>query len=195
MKKIKILIADDHAMFRQGLRKVLSLERDMEIVGEAENGVEAIQLAKKLKPDIVIMDIKLPQINGLEATQMIKKVEPDIGIIILSMYEDEAHILEGVQSGASGYMLKRLPVEELAQAIRTVHEKGVFIHPATSAKLLRGVKAAGLGRFATKKLSRLTRKEIKVLNLIAQGKINKEIAQELFMSEQTVKTHLNHMYQ
>ena len=191
-KTIKILIADDHALFREGLRRILELEEDIEIPGEAKDGAEALQLVNILKPDVILMDISLPGPNGIRITRQIKKRHRKIYIIMLSMYEDTAHIIESFQAGASGYVIKTRPSGELVQTIRSVFREGVSIPPTIEHKLLKGIRKpdflSGTGR------ANLTKREVRVLKLVASGNTNKEIAKKLFVSEKTVKNHLNHIY-
>ena len=191
-KTIRILIADDHALFREGLRRILELEEDIKIVGEAGDGVEALRLADRLKPDVILMDISLPGPNGIRMTRQIKKRYRKVYIIMLSMYEDTAHIIESFQAGASGYVIKTRPSGELVETIRSVFREGVSIPPAIEHKLLKGIRKPDF-LSGTKRLN-LTKREIRVLKLVAFGKTNKEIAQKFLLSEKTVKNHLNHIY-
>jgi len=191
-KTIRILIADDHALFREGLRRILELEEDIEIVGEASDGTEAFELANRLKPDVILMDISLPGPNGIRITRQVKKKYRKVHIIMLSMYEDTVHITESFQAGASGYVIKTSPSGELIQTVRSVFREGVSIPPAIEHKLLKGIRKPDF-LSGTKRLN-LTKKEVRVLRLVACGKTNKEIAKKLFVSEKTVKNHLNHIY-
>jgi len=191
-KKIKILLADDHSLFREGLRRILGQEKDIEIVAEARDGAEALRLANRLKPDVVLMDISLPGRNGIRITRKIKKRQGGIHVIMLSMYEDTAHIIESFQAGASGYVIKTHSSRELIETIRSVFREGVSIPPSIEQKLLKGIRQPDF-------LSRvqninLTNKEVKILKIVASGSTNKEIARRLFISEKTVKNHLNHIY-
>jgi len=191
-KTIRILIADDHALFREGLRRILELEKDIKIVGEARDGVEALRLADRLKPDVILMDISLPGPNGIRMTRQIKKRYKKVHVIMLSMYEDTTHITESFQAGASAYVIKARPSGELVQVIRSVFREGVSIPPLIEHKLLKGIRnpdfLSGTPR------ANLTKREVKVLKLVASGKTNKEIANRLSVSEKTVKNHLNHIY-
>ncbi|MFH1260191.1 MAG: response regulator transcription factor [Elusimicrobiota bacterium] len=197
MKKIRVVIADDHPTFRDGLKLLLEGEPDVQIVGETSSGEEIIKLAKKLLPDIIIMDIRLHGIDGIEATRLVKKDNPQINILVLSMYDDDAHIIEAIQAGANGYLSKLLPSEELLKAIRKVSDEGIIIPQQLMPKLVRSL--TGGDRVAKEdvmqKPSELTRGEIKVLQLISTGLSNKEIAGKLFISEKTVKNHLNRIFQ
>jgi len=191
-KIIRILVADDHALFREGLRRILELEEDVKIVGEASDGAEALRLANKFKPDVILMDISLPGPNGIRTTRQIKRRLRSVYVIMLSMYEDTAHIIESFQAGASGYVIKTRPSGELIQTIRSVVKEGVSIPPLIEHKLLKGIRKPDF--LPGTKRADLTKREVRVLKLVASGKTNKEIANRLFVSEKTVKNHLNHIY-
>ena len=193
MKKIiRIVIADDHALFREGLRRVMEFEEDIKIVGEAKDGAETFELARRVKPDVILMDISLPGPNGIRITRQIKKRYRKVYVIMLSMYEDTAHITDSFQAGASGYVIKTSPSGELIQTIRSVFREGVSIPPLIEHKLLKGIRKPDF--LSGTENVHLTKKEIKILKLVASGKTNKEIAKKLFVSEKTVKNHLNHVY-
>jgi len=193
LKKItRVILADDHVLFREGLRKVLKSEEDIKIVGEANDGAETLRLTSKLKPDVILMDISLPGPNGIRIARQIKRRFQKISIIMLSMYEDTAHIMESFQAGASGYVIKTRPSAELIQTIRSVVKEGVSIPPLIEHKLLKGLRKPDF-LIGTKRAN-LTKREVRVLKLVASGKTNKEIAKRLFVSEKTVKNHLNHIY-
>ena len=191
-KTIGILVADDHALFREGLRRILQLEEDIEIVGEANDGTEAFELANRLKPDVILMDIILPGPNGIRITRQIKKRCRKVHVIMLSMYEDAAHITESFQAGASGYVIKTSPSGELLQTIRSVFREGVSIPPFIEHRLLKGIRKPDFLSGARR--VNLTKKEVKILKSVASGNTNKEIAQKFLLSEKTVKNHLNHIY-
>ena len=191
-KTIRILIADDHALFREGLRKILEVEEDIKIVGEAKDGAETLELAERLKPDVILMDISLPGPNGIRITRQIKKRYRKVYVIMLSMYEDTAHIIESFQAGASGYIIKTRPSGELIETIRSVSKEGVSIPPIIEHKLLKGIREPDF--IGARKRVKLTKREVKILKLVASGNTNKEIASKLFISEKTVKNHLNHIY-
>ena len=191
-KRIRILIADDHALFREGLGKILDLEKDIKIVGEAKDGAEILKLTERLEPDVILMDISLPGPNGIRITRQIKKRHKKIYVIMLSMYEDTSHIIESFQAGASGYVIKTRPSGELIQTIRSVSREGVSISPIIEHKLLKGIREPDF--FAVTKRVTLTKREVRILKLVASGNTNKEIASKLFISEKTVKNHLNHIY-
>lgn len=189
---IRIVIADDHALFREGLRRILEFEQDIKIVGEAKDGTETFELVRRLKPDVILMDISLPGPNGIRITRQIKRRYRKVYVIMLSMYEDTAHITDSFQAGASGYIVKTSPPGELLQTIRSVFKEGVSIPSSIEHKLLRGIRKPDFLR-GTRKIH-LTKREVRVLKLVASGKTNKEIANKLFVSEKTVKNHLNHIY-
>ncbi|MFB0528046.1 MAG: response regulator [bacterium] len=191
-KSIRILVADDHALFREGLRKILQLEEDIEIVGEAKDGAEALELMSGLKPDVILMDISLPGPNGIRITRQIKKRCKKVHVIMLSMYEDTAHITDSFQAGASAYIIKTSPSGDLLQTIRSVFTEGVSIPPIIEHKLLKGIRKPDF--LGGKKRAHLTKREVKVLKLVASGNTNKEIAKKFSVSEKTVKNHLNHIY-
>lgn len=188
-KKVKVLIADDQTLFREGIRDVLSSEKWIEVVGEASDGVEAVNQAKKLKPDVVLMDIKLPKLDGIAATRKIRELVPNVNVLMLSSFEDEAHVLDAIQAGANGYLSKMLPAEELVNAIKTFTTEGLMIPQQLMGKLLHGLRR--MGDNATPTQATLTKTEIKVMDLLGKGLSNKELAKALDCSVKTVKNHLN----
>jgi len=191
-KTIRILIADDHALFREGLRRILELEEDMEIVGEANDGAEALRLIDKVKPDVILMDISFRCPNGVRIMRQIKRRHRKVHVIMLSMHDDIAHITESFQSGASGYVIKAYASGELTKTIRSVVREGVCMPPLIEHKLLKGIRKPDF--LSGAKRGNLTKREVRVLKLVASGKTNKEIAKKLFVSEKTVKNHLNHIF-
>ena len=188
-KKITILIADDQTLFREGIRDVLSNEKWLEVVGEAADGLEAVALAKKLKPDVVLMDIKLPKLDGISATKKIHEAAPEVNVLMLSSFEDEAHVLDAIQSGANGYLSKMLPAVELVNSIKTFTAEGLMIPQQMMGKLLHGLRSMGQSNLPTQ--ATLTKTEIKVMDLLGKGLSNKELAKALNCSVKTVKNHLN----
>ena len=188
-KKIRVLIADDQTLFREGIKDVLTGEKWIEVVGEAADGVEAVALAKKLKPDVVLMDIKLPKLDGIAATRQIREKTPEVNILMLSSFEDEAHVLDAVQAGANGYLSKMLPAAELVESIRTFTTEGLMIPQQLMGKLLHGLRRMGSGNLPTQ--ATLTKTEIKVMDLLGKGLSNKELAKTLECSVKTIKNHLN----
>ncbi len=191
-KIVTVLIADDQTLFREGIKDLLEDEKGIDVVGEAANGPEAVRLAKKLKPNVILMDIKLPEMDGIAATKIIRKECPDTNVIMLSSFEDEAHITEAIQAGANGYLSKMLPACELVNALKTFTHEGVMIPQPIMGKLLQGLRQMGMQDSSP---MALTRTEIRVLALLGKGKSNKEIASELSCSVKTIKNHLNSVFQ
>ena len=188
-KTVKVLIADDQTLFREGIKDVLTGEKWISVVGEAADGEEVVTLAKKLKPDVILMDIKLPKMDGIAATRLIKKTEPNINILMLSSFEDEAHVMDAVQAGANGYLSKMLPAAELVNSIRTFTTEGLMIPQQMMGKLLQGLRKMGEPNAPTQAM--LTKTEVKVLDMLGSGLSNKELAMELNCSVKTIKNHLN----
>ncbi len=188
-KKVSVLIADDQTLFREGIKDVLTNEKWIEVVGEAADGVEAVALAKKLKPDVVLMDIKLPKMDGISATKQIRLAVPEVNVLMLSSFEDEAHVLDAIQAGANGYLSKMLPAAELVNSIKTFTSEGLMIPQQLMGKLLHGLRKMGDGSMPSQ--ATLTKTEIKVMDLLGKGMSNKELAKELGCSVKTIKNHLN----
>lgn len=193
-KTVTVLIADDQTLFREGIKDLLEDEKGITVVGEASNGPEAVAMAKKIKPDVILMDIKLPQMDGVSATRIIRKECPSTNVLILSSYEDEAHVTEAIQAGANGYLSKMLPASELVHALKTFTAEGVMIPQPIMGKLIQGLRQMGSSGYDSAPDS-LTATEIKVMALLGKGKSNKEIAAELDCSVKTVKNHLNSIFQ
>lgn len=191
-KKIKVLIADDQTLFREGIKDVLTGEKWIEVVGEAADGQEAVLLAKKLKPEVILMDIKLPKMDGISATKEIKQTMPQINILMLSSFEDEAHVMEAIQAGANGYLSKMLPASELVNSIKTFTTEGLMIPQQLMGKLLQGLRKMGDSSVPSQNV--LTKTEIKVLDLLGRGMSNKELAIELGCQVKTIKNHLNNAF-
>ena len=182
---IRIVVADDHAVVRQGLRSFLSLQEDMEVVGEAEDGASAVEAVERLAPDVVLVDMVMPGADGVETTRRIRELRPETRVLVLTSYADETKVVPAVRAGAVGYLLKDVQPAELAAAIRTVAAGGALLAPAVTASVLREVAAAGAPDPA------LTPREREVLGLLARGLTNRQIAAELVLSEKTVKTHVS----
>ncbi|MBI4676882.1 MAG: response regulator transcription factor [Elusimicrobia bacterium] len=193
-KKVRVLIADDQTLFREGIKDLLEDERQVEVVGEAADGQEVIRLAKKLKPDVILMDIKLPHIDGIAATRVIRKECPDTNVLILSGYEDEAHVMESIQAGANGYLSKMLPATELVNALKTFANDGVMIPQPVMGKLIAGLRQMASSQGEGSPVA-LTKTEIRVLVLLGSGLANKEIAAKMDCSVKTIKNHLNAVFQ
>jgi len=190
MEKIKVLLADDHTVVRQGLRALLEAESDITIVGEADNGRQALRLALKLMPDVVVIDVAMPQMNGLEATRQIIKELPDIRVLVLSSYSDDEYVRQVTEAGAAGYLLKQTAAEDLIRAIREASNGNAFFSPAISKRLLENYREAFLkGSPVGARVDRLTSRESEVLQLVAEGKVNKQISAELCVSVKTVEKH------
>jgi len=194
MKKITVLLAEDHNIVREGFRSLLKHERDIEVVGEAETGREAVQLTRKLRPAVVVMDIAMPRLNGLEATRQIRKDFPDTKVIILSAHSDDAYVEQVTRLGAAGFLLKQTSSHDLATAIREVQKGNTFFSPPISRRV-RDRSGKSLDREGNfkKKNNRLSSREMEVLQLIAEGKPNKQVAAELGVSFKTVDKHRQHL--
>ena len=194
MSTIKILIADDHAVVRDGTRQILEQEHDMEVIAEAADGAEAIKLAGSTKPDVAIIDIAMPGIDGIEATKQIKKLYPSIAVLILSAYDDDQFIFSLLEAGAAGYLLKSVRGRELIEAVRQVHAGESVLHPAIARKVLnRFVPASGKVP-GQKSAEVLSDREIEVLRYATRGLSNQDIADELCLSLRTVQAHLGHIF-
>ena len=193
-KKITVVIADDQTLFREGIKDLLENEKKITVIGEAADGREALRLVKKLKPNVILLDIKLPHMDGIEATRQIHKDCPTTNVLILSSYEDEAHVMEAIQAGANGYLSKMLPASELVNALKTFANQGVMIPQPVMSKLIEGLRQMGSAD-SEASLVALTKTEIKVLSNLGQGQSNKEIAGSLACSVKTIKNHLNSMFQ
>ena len=194
MKRITVLLAEDHTIVREGFRRMLELEEDLEIVGEAQDGRQAVALVRKLRPAVVLMDIAMPLLNGLEATRQILKAVPATKVLMLSAHSDDSYVENACESGAVGFLLKQTSVHEVCLAIRQVQSGKSFFSAAVSRRLNRLRSPAG-DRAGTSrnKASRLTSREMEVLQLIAEGKANKEIAAELGIGAKTVEKHREHL--
>lgn len=192
---IRVMICDDHALFRRGLRMVLESEDGVEVVAEAEDGAEAISRATEVVPDVVLMDVRMPNTSGIDATRAIREAVPTAKILMLTVSDEEDDLYGAVKAGANGYLLKEISIEEVATAIRAVITGQSLISPSMASKLL--TEFTQLAKKAEEKSSvpspRLTERELGVLRLVAQGMSNREIAAELFISENTVKNHVRNI--
>ena len=194
MKRITVLLADDHQIVREGFVSLLGHEGDIEVVGEAANGREAVQLTRKLRPAVVVMDIAMPLLNGLEATRQIRKAFPETKVLILSAHSDEAYVEQATLFGAAGFLLKQTSSHALSEAIREVHKGNTFFGlPNFKRVQARSQKLEGTGRDTKKKMDRLSSREVEVLQLIAEGVPSKSIALELGVSFKTVDKHRQHL--
>ena len=190
---ISVLIAEDHAVVREGIRMILDAQADVEVVGEARDGEEAVRLAKQLHPDVVVMDISMPRKNGVEATQEIKRILPDMQVLILTMHEEESYVFQLLRLGAAGYVLKRAAVTDLVEAVRAAARGEAFLYPAVARSVVQDYldrmrTGEGTGRY-----DGLTDREREILVLIAEGLTNSQIADRLFISVKTVQTHRAHI--
>lgn len=194
MKRITVLLADDHMLVREGLRKILEVERDFDVVGEAEDGRQAVAMVKALRPAVVLMDIVMPLLNGMEATRQVLKAVPETKVIILSAHSDDAYARDATESGASGFLLKQISSRAVCRAIREVHKGNTFFSPAMGQRLPdRGQQPLVRGEQFRKKSNQLSSRELEVLQLIAEGRPNKQVAAELGVSFKTVDKHRQHL--
>ncbi len=192
--KIRILLADDHPLLREAMRNAFERRKDMEVVGEAGDGEEAVKICSELKPDIVIMDIVMPKLSGIEATKQIRKISPATAVMILTAYDDDRYVIGLLEAGAAGYLLKSARSQVLVEAVRAVHAGESVLHPTIIAKILKyGVRMqAEAGERKTEE--QLSDREVEVLKLAGKGMHNKDIAKELFLSVRTVKAHLSNIF-
>ena len=188
MKRIRILLADDHGVVRQGFKMILGAQADMEIVGEAANGREAVEQAERLKPDIVVMDVAMPEPNGIEATRRLAESAPHVRVLALSMHKDSVYVRETLRAGARGYLLKDSGANDLVAAVRAVANGEGYLSPAVSNAVLDDYR-----RHVTNAIDLLTSREREVLQMLAEGKTNKEIAATLNLSVYTVDAHRGHI--
>lgn len=202
----KIVIIDDHQLFREGVKRILEFEKSFQVVAEGEDGCEALRLVEEFHPDVVIMDINMPQKNGVEATRELVEKYPDTKIIILSIHDDENYVTHALQTGARGYLLKEMDADALIEAVRVVADGGSYLHPKVThnlvneyRKLAAGVARSGGAYLQTMEIRRplhlLTRRECEVLQMLADGKSNRGIGEALFISEKTVKNHVSNILQ
>jgi len=202
----KIVIIDDHQLFREGVKRILEFEKSFQVVAEGDDGCEALRLVEEFQPDVVIMDINMPQKNGVEATRELVEKYPDTKIIILSIHDDENYVTHALQTGAIGYLLKEMDADALIEAVKVVAEGGSYLHPKVThnlvteyRKLAAGVARSGGAYLQTMEIRRplhlLTRRECEVLQMLADGKSNRGIGEALFISEKTVKNHVSNILQ
>jgi two-component system NarL family response regulator len=192
---LRVLVADDHALFRRGLQMVLEQEPDIELVGEASDGAEAVAKAQELMPDVILMDVRMPKRSGIEAAGQIKDLLPHVKILMLTISDEEADLYEAIKAGASGYLLKEIPIEEVADAVRSVWAGQSRISPSMASKLLNEFAAMSktTGERPQVPTPRLTDREMEVLKLVAKGMNNRDIAKDLYISENTVKNHIRNI--
>lgn len=194
MKQITVLLAEDHTIVREGFRKMLELEKDIKVVGEASDGRQTIALVKKLQPDVIIMDIAMPLLNGLEATRQIRKLFPTAKVLMLSAHSDDAYVQNAIEAGALGFLLKQTSAHDVCRAIREIHQGKTLFSPAISKRRDHlHPQTRDRSGVLHKKVAALTSREMEVLQLIAEGKANKETAAELGIGMKTVEKHREHL--
>lgn len=203
-QKIKIALIDDHKLFREGVKRILSFESSFEVVAEAGDGKDVERLVEEHKPDVVLMDINMPEINGIEATKQLLENHPGTKVIILSIHDDETYVSHALQSGAQGYLLKEIDTESLLEAIRVVYDGGSYLHPKVTHNLVQEYRKLVQNQHSKssiheieyrKPLHLLTRRECQVLQLLSEGQSNRMIAETLLISEKTVKNHVSNILQ
>ncbi len=194
MGTIRILIADDHAFVREGTRRILEQEPDLEVVAEAGDGEEAVRLASDLKPDVALIDVAMPKLDGIEATRRIKALYPAVAVLVLSAYDDDQFVFGLLEAGAAGYMLKSVRGHEIVDAIRAVHAGESVLHPLVARKVLNRFAGVASKSRERKSLELLTEREMDVLKLVTKGLSNKDIADDLCLSVRTVQGHLANIF-
>jgi len=194
MKRITILLAEDHVVVRESIRQSLEREANLEVVGEAGDGEAAVQMAKQLEPDVIIMDISLPKLNGIEATKLIKESQPSAIVLILTAYDYEQYIFPLLEAGAAGYLLKDVSSHELVSAIQTVYRGEAILHPAVARKVLERFRRTTIEPDKEHELNLLSERETAVLKMAAKGMSNNYIAEELHLSARTIESHLGSIF-
>jgi NarL family two-component system response regulator LiaR len=194
VNKIKVIIADDHVLFREGTRNLIEREKDMEIVGEASDGQEAIELVNQLLPHVVLMDIAMPVVNGIEATKIIKAQHPSTAVLILTAYDNDQYIMALLEAGAAGYLLKNVSGSNLVNAIRSVHAGEAVLHPTIAQKVFSRFGGSSRESVETAQSIELSERETEILKLAAQGLSNQEVADRLFLSRRTIQSHLANIF-
>jgi len=191
--KVRVLVAEDHAVVREGIRMILDAQEDVEVVGEACDGDEALRLARQLLPDVVVMDISMPRMNGVEATREIKRLYPDMQVLILTMHEEESYVFQLLRLGAAGYVLKRAAATDLVEGVRAASRGEAFLYPAVARSVVQDYLDRMRSGEGTGRYDGLTDREREILVLIAEGHTNAQIADRLFISVKTVQTHRAHI--
>jgi NarL family two-component system response regulator LiaR len=194
MDKIRIVLADDHVVLREGTRELLEREEDLKVVGEADDGEQAVQLVTELQPDVALMDIAMPKLNGIEATKQIKAIRPATAVLILTAYDNDQYVFALLEAGAAGYLLKDVRARDLIEAIRAVNAGESVLHPVIARKVLNRFARPPNEPTEESALDRLTEREMEVLRLAARSMSNREIAQELVLSVRTVQGHLTNIF-
>ena len=192
---IKVVIADDHSLFREGTRNILEKESDLSVVGEACDGQEAIDLVNRLHPDIVLMDISMPKVNGIEATKRIKSLVPGTAVLVLTAYDNDQYIFALLEAGAAGYLMKNVGGQDLVCAIRSVHAGESVLQQPIAQKVFNSLSSVSTGGEETAEASLITERELEILKQAAKGLDNEQIAAKLFLSPRTVQSHLSHIFQ
>ncbi|TDQ36922.1 response regulator transcription factor [Aureibacillus halotolerans] len=205
MTTTRLVIIDDHQLFREGIKRILDLERTFEVVAEGDDGDEAIDLVQRYKPDVVIMDINMPRVNGVEATKRLVETYPGTKVIILSIHDDESYVTHALKTGATGYLLKEMDADTLIEAVKIVSDGGSYLHPKITHNLVKEYRRLAQQRVGSfggddgaeirRPLHILTRRECEVLQLLADGKSNRSVGETLYISEKTVKNHVSNILQ
>ncbi len=190
---INVLIADDHSLMRQGLKQILELEDDIKVIGLAVDGIDTVKKAEQLKPNVILLDINMPNMNGIQALRRLRDIGSDAKVIMLTIHEDKEYLLETINIGAEGYVLKDAESSSLIQAIRSVYKGKPYVHPTLASELVSSFNKKEKKDIQSP-IDKLTKREYEVLILIAEGKNNREIAGELFISEKTVKNHVSSIF-
>lgn len=193
MDKIKVMIVDDHLVVREGLRQLLEIEDDIEVIAEAANGLECLEMIEKALPDLIFMDVRMPGVSGIETTRLVCRKYPQVKVIMLTIYEEDQYISESIRAGAKGYVLKKVERNELIRIVRDVMEDRVFLDPKVASALFDHVKQ-GADRNLEPREEHLTVRELEVLQQIAEGSSDRRIAESLHISEHTVRSHIKNLY-
>lgn len=194
IEKIKVLLADDHIIVREGTKEMVQRQPDMKVVAEASDGVEAVELARIYRPDVIVMDIAMPNMNGIEATKQIKKFLPTTAVLILTAYDSDQYIMALLEAGAAGYLLKNVRGNQLIDAIRAVFSGESILQPSTTRRVIDHLKTKTIKLEEESPANNLTEREMEVLKLAAKGVSNRDIAEQLFVSNRTVQTHLSNIF-
>lgn len=192
---IRVMVVDDHAIVREGIKALLELQEEIDVVAEASSSIECLDGIEKVLPDVVLMDLKMPGIDGIEATRLVKEKWPQTKVILLTNYDDEEYVMESIKAGADGYVLKDVKKGDLFKIIRGVIQDHAFIDPTVTHKLFHSIKQSSTSEAATVSRPILSKRELQILTHIVDGKSNKEVAEAVHLSPDTVKSHLKNIYQ